>query len=228
MRRHSLRFCILALLCACAGPVYGQDDSDANYTISGRVSGPAAQVALTGTVSGTFTTEPNGKFSFSGLPIGVYVVTPRLAGYVFSPPIAAITVLGPGQASVTFIASKAPDPAPTPAPAPSPAPAPNPAPAPTPAPAPAPAPTPAPVPIPHNVILTWNMSTSPSFTGYNVYRGVTSGGPYSRLNSSPVFTTSYFDFNVAAGQTYFYVATTVQNTTESSYSTEARATIPSP
>jgi len=156
------------------------------------------------------------EINLSGLPIGVYVVTPSVAGYVFSPPNAVITVLGPGHASMTFIASNAPDPAPTPAPAPAPAPAPT------------PAPTPAPVPIPHNVTLTWNMSTSPSITGYNVYRGATSGGPYSKLNSSPVFTTSYFDFNVAAGQTYFYVATTVQNTTESSYSTEARATIPSP
>jgi len=61
-----------------------------------------------------------------------------------------------------------------------------------------------------------------------VYRGNVSGGPYTKLNALPITTTSYLDSNVASGQIYFYVATTVQSTTESLYSVEAPAVVPSP
>lgn len=80
----------------------------------------------------------------------------------------------------------------------------------------------------HGVDLSWTASTS-MVAGYNVYRGSTSGGPYTRLNQSLVTGTAYTDGAVGAGQTYFYVVTAVDaSNKESGFSNEAAATIPSP
>jgi len=57
--------------------------------------------------------------------------------------------------------------------------------------------------------------------------GTISGGPYTRVDSSMIPTTSYTDAGVASGQTYFYVATELDSIgTESGYSSEVSATIP--
>jgi Abnormal spindle-like microcephaly-assoc'd, ASPM-SPD-2-Hydin/HYDIN/CFA65/VesB-like, Ig-like domain len=80
----------------------------------------------------------------------------------------------------------------------------------------------------HSVSLSWAASTS-LVVGYNVYRGGTSGGPYTIINSALDSSTSYTDSSVQAGQTYYYVTTAVDSTgTESSYSNQAQAVIPSP
>jgi fibronectin type 3 domain-containing protein len=79
----------------------------------------------------------------------------------------------------------------------------------------------------HDVTLNWNASVSSGVAGYNVYRGSVSGGPYARMNSSPVTITSYNDNGVQPGQTYFYVVTSLSlNNVESSYSNEVMAPIP--
>lgn len=82
----------------------------------------------------------------------------------------------------------------------------------------------------HGVTLNWGASTSSNIAGYNVYRGTTSGGPYTKLNTTALITgTSYTDSSVTAGQTYYYVATTVDlSGNESGYSPQATATIPNP
>jgi len=83
----------------------------------------------------------------------------------------------------------------------------------------------------HYVVLSWTASGTAGVTGYNVYRGTTRGGPYStKLNSSLVTETTYTDNAVQAGGTYFYVVTAVASdgVTESAYSDEASATVPSP
>jgi len=81
----------------------------------------------------------------------------------------------------------------------------------------------------HSVSLSWMASTSWNVGGYNVYRGTTSGGPYTKLNSSLVTTPSYTDTTVVSGQTYYYVATALDTTNnESVYSNEAQAVVPSP
>jgi hypothetical protein len=81
----------------------------------------------------------------------------------------------------------------------------------------------------HNVSLTWSPSSSPNVTSYNVYRGNSSAGPFTRLTSSPVSATSFNDQNVQSGTTYYYTATAVDNTnTESSQSGQAPAAIPIP
>jgi Abnormal spindle-like microcephaly-assoc'd, ASPM-SPD-2-Hydin len=78
-----------------------------------------------------------------------------------------------------------------------------------------------------SVILSWTASTS-LVIGYNVYRGTQSGGPYTRLNSSLDATTTYTDPTVQAGQTYYYVVTSVDSdNNESVYSNQTSATIPS-
>lgn len=78
----------------------------------------------------------------------------------------------------------------------------------------------------HSVSLTWDPSTS-TVAGYNLYRGTQSGGPYSRMNSTLLSSTSYDDSGVLSGRNYFYVSTAVDaSNNESAFSNEAPATIP--
>jgi len=75
----------------------------------------------------------------------------------------------------------------------------------------------------HSVNLTWNASTSP-VNGYNVYRGIAHGGPYSKLNAGLVTPLTYTDSTVSSGQTYYYVTTAVDaQLRESPYSNEFTA-----
>jgi hypothetical protein len=77
------------------------------------------------------------------------------------------------------------------------------------------------------VALSWTASQSPGTAGYNVYRSTTSGGPYTKLNSSLDTITSYNDQAVQDGYTYYYVTTAVNDLgVESSYSNEASAIVP--
>jgi len=85
----------------------------------------------------------------------------------------------------------------------------------------------APPPGAHSVALSWTASTSNGVSGYNVYRGPVSGGPYAVVSSSLVAATQYTDSTVQSAQTYFYVVTAVDsNNAESAYSNEVSAAIP--
>jgi hypothetical protein len=78
----------------------------------------------------------------------------------------------------------------------------------------------------YSVSLSWTASST-SFAGFNIYRGTQSGGPYSKVNSSLITTTSYSDATVSAGNTYYYVATEESSSgTESGYSSQVTATVP--
>jgi hypothetical protein len=78
----------------------------------------------------------------------------------------------------------------------------------------------------HSVTLSWTPSTS-TVTGYNAYSSKVSGGPYTKLNSSVDSAMSYTDSTVQAGQTYYYVVTSVESSNvESIYSSEVSALIP--
>jgi len=80
--------------------------------------------------------------------------------------------------------------------------------------------------VSYSTLLSWTASTS-SVTGYNVYRGTTSGGPYTKVNPNVDANTSYSDASVQAGLTYYYVVTSVNSGgVESAYSTQVSATIP--
>jgi hypothetical protein len=77
-----------------------------------------------------------------------------------------------------------------------------------------------------SVNLTWSDSST-GLSGFNVYRGATTGGPYAKINPSLTLSTSYTDSSVQSGSTYYYVTTAVDTTgAESSYSNESAATIP--
>jgi hypothetical protein len=83
--------------------------------------------------------------------------------------------------------------------------------------------------ISHSVSLGWTASASANVAGYNVYRSSTSGGPFTKLNSSLVITTSFTDSSVLGGQNYYYVTTAVDTgNNESIDSNQAQAAIPSP
>jgi len=53
----------------------------------------------------------------------------------------------------------------------------------------------------------WN--STPDVAGYNVYRGTSASGSYTKLNSALDANTAYTDSSVAAGNTYYYAATSV-------------------
>ena len=79
----------------------------------------------------------------------------------------------------------------------------------------------------HSVALSWSPSTS-SVVGYNVYRGTTTGGPYSKITSMNADTT-FVDSSVQSGQAYFYVTTAVDGSgKESANSNQTQAVIPTP
>ena len=80
--------------------------------------------------------------------------------------------------------------------------------------------------VAHSVTLTWSASTSP-VAGYDVYRSEISGGPYAKLDASPLAADSYTDSTVQAGGTYYYVVTSVNSSgVQSADSAQAAATVP--
>jgi fibronectin type 3 domain-containing protein len=75
------------------------------------------------------------------------------------------------------------------------------------------------------VSLSWAANTESDLAGYNVYRSITSGSSYSKVNSALVTTASYTDSTVTNGTKYFYVVRAVDTSTNSSgNSNEASAT----
>lgn len=82
---------------------------------------------------------------------------------------------------------------------------------------------------PHSATLNWTASTSSNLAGYHVYRSTVANGPYTKLTTTPVAGTSYTDITVVAGQTYYYVTTAVDaSNTQSVYSNQATAVVPTP
>ena len=81
----------------------------------------------------------------------------------------------------------------------------------------------------HPTVLTWGASTS-NVAGYNVYRSTTSGGTYTKLNTSLITGLTFTDATSQPGQVYFYVATAVDSSgNESAYSNPpVQATVPTP
>jgi hypothetical protein len=78
-----------------------------------------------------------------------------------------------------------------------------------------------------SVYLSWSPSSSTGVIGYNVYRGSVAGGPYTTIISSPVAGTTFTDTAVQAGQTYYYVVTSLgAESVESAYSNPAAVTLP--
>ena len=71
-----------------------------------------------------------------------------------------------------------------------------------------------------SIILYWNANTEPDLAGYNIYRSDCSGGPYTKINSTLIANTSYFD--ISGTENDFYCVTAViEACTESRLSNEA-------
>src|SRR5579863_2550245 len=70
----------------------------------------------------------------------------------------------------------------------------------------------------HSVYLSWNPSTSPDISGYNVYRAVyaKSCGSFSRINAELAEETVYTDSAVANSASYCYATTAVNTQKEES------------
>jgi fibronectin type 3 domain-containing protein len=63
-------------------------------------------------------------------------------------------------------------------------------------------------------------------SGYNIYRGTVTGGPYAKLNASVDASPAYTDVGLASG-TYYYVVTSVSSSgAESGYSNEVQVVVP--
>ena len=74
--------------------------------------------------------------------------------------------------------------------------------------------------------LVWDPPGGYTPAGYHVCRSEVSGGPYTRLTTSPIPGTEYADNNVYPAYTYYYVVIAVHSSgQESGYSNEAAITL---
>lgn len=83
-----------------------------------------------------------------------------------------------------------------------------------------------------NITLNWTFSQddpasglgSNKVTGYNIYRSISSGGPYGLIGSVSAGINSYVDTDAVIGTTYYYIAMATDGIKESVNSIEASAT----
>ncbi|MFH2051585.1 MAG: endonuclease [bacterium] len=76
-----------------------------------------------------------------------------------------------------------------------------------------------------SVGLVWDAVGDADLAGYTVYRGDSSGGPYTSLHGGLVTATSFTDATAANGTTYYYVVTASDGAgNESAYGNETSAT----
>jgi hypothetical protein len=79
----------------------------------------------------------------------------------------------------------------------------------------------------HYALLSWTEATPG--TTFNVYRGTASGGESAvPINTGAISSATYQDFDVVAGQIYFYTIQAADANGVSPMSAEISATIPSP
>jgi hypothetical protein len=78
------------------------------YTISGKVSGTAATLTLSGASGASTKTDASGNYSFTGVANGSYVVAPSQSGYSFAPATASVSVNGGNVTGVNFTGGTVP------------------------------------------------------------------------------------------------------------------------
>lgn len=74
--------------------------------------------------------------------------------------------------------------------------------------------------------LSWDLP--PTGIQTNAYRGIVSGGPYGKLNSTPIPGNTYTDATTTPGVQNFYIVTAVRTAdgAESAWSNQVSATVP--
>ena len=76
------------------------------------------------------------------------------------------------------------------------------------------------------VELVWAENSEPDVFGYNVYRSLSSGYPYTKLTDEPIVDTTFVDSAVTGGNTYYYVVTAcIRAGSESRYSDEVEVIV---
>jgi Abnormal spindle-like microcephaly-assoc'd, ASPM-SPD-2-Hydin len=77
----------------------------------------------------------------------------------------------------------------------------------------------------YTVNLSWNASSN--VVGYNVYRGTSATGSFSKITSNVDANTAFTDNSVVGGSTYYYAATAVNSSgQESTLSTPVQVAVP--
>jgi fibronectin type 3 domain-containing protein len=78
----------------------------------------------------------------------------------------------------------------------------------------------------HSTILGWDASKS-AVIGYNIYRTPATHEAWAKVNSSPIITTSYTDWDVQSGGAYLFAVTAVSvENVESGFSNATVAAVP--
>jgi HYDIN/CFA65/VesB family protein len=203
----AFQLCLLALLVGCQGVSTGPSGSPgpqlsvtpATLGLGSVVAGSSTTAAGSLTASGgsvtvTGATSNNTSFTVGGLSLPTTIAAGQSVSFAvtFSPPVA-----GSASAKLTFTSDATPSTitealSGTGAAAST-----------------------------HSVNLSWAGSTSPSISGYNVYRAAYSAscGPFNKINAVVNTGTLYTDAAVANGGSYCYAATTLDSSNqESSYS----------
>lgn len=79
----------------------------------------------------------------------------------------------------------------------------------------------------NTVQLTWDANQEADIKGYDIYRSITPGGAYTKLNTNLITESDFADTDTPAGTTYYYVVQAVDNADrKSAYSEEVNATVP--
>jgi hypothetical protein len=79
-----------------------------------------------------------------------------------------------------------------------------------------------------SVILHWDPNAETNVAGYNVYRSLSSLGPFTVQNSGLLTVLGFCDLNVTDGQTNFYQVTAVTTTAQESSRSVTVSTVPNP
>jgi len=77
-----------------------------------------------------------------------------------------------------------------------------------------------------SVSLDWADNSESDLAGYDVYRSTTSGGPYAKVNSGLVPTSSYGDSGLVNGTPYYYVVRAVDTSANASASSNQASATP--
>jgi len=90
---------------ACSSNDNGAEQPPATYSISGRMNGDIRQgvdIAVSGALNATVSTDPDGDYSVSGLPNGSYTITPSKPGYTFTQASRSVVISGADSSGNDF------------------------------------------------------------------------------------------------------------------------------